>query len=107
MAAGGKVAVPDWHDIALNGRRLILAFDSDVVRKQSGLRVALERLGGYLASKGALVEYLHLPESGDDKTGLDDYLAEGHTVDDLWRLVRPDLPPAVTDSAPDSPDLTG
>ncbi|MGH2689337.1 MAG: DUF3854 domain-containing protein, partial [Actinomycetota bacterium] len=23
---GGKVAVPDWHDVALNGRRVVLAF---------------------------------------------------------------------------------
>ena len=26
------------------------------------------------------------------KTGLDDYLAAGHTVDDLLQLVQPDLP---------------
>ncbi len=32
---GGKTAIPDWHDIALNGRRVILAFDSDVVRKRA------------------------------------------------------------------------
>jgi hypothetical protein len=30
---GGKVAVPDWHDIALNGRPVVLAFDSDVMVK--------------------------------------------------------------------------
>src|SRR4051812_6132057 len=30
---GGKTAVPDWHDVALNGRRVVLAFDSDVMVK--------------------------------------------------------------------------
>ena len=28
----------------------------------------------------------HLPTDGDGKTGLDDYLAAGYTVDDLRRL---------------------
>jgi hypothetical protein len=90
---GGKVAVPDWHDVALNGRRVVLAFDSDVVRKRA-VRAALDQLAGYLASKGAAVEYLHLPDDDVTKTGLDDYLADGHDVDELWRLVRPD-PPSV------------
>ena len=52
---------------------------------------SLSALAGYLASKGARVEYLHLPDT-DDKTGLDDYLM-GHTVEDLWRLVKPTKPP--------------
>src|SRR5215203_1840762 len=31
---GGKTAIPDLQDVALNGRRVILAFDSDVTRKK-------------------------------------------------------------------------
>jgi len=96
--AGGKVAVPDWHDVALNGRRVILAFDSDVVRKRS-VRFALDALADYLSSKAAHVEFLHLPDDDQAKTGLDDYLADGHNVDDLWRLVRPDAP-AVIETEP-------
>jgi hypothetical protein len=92
---GGKVAVPDWQDIALNDRRCVLAFDSDVVRKRS-VRFALDALADYLASKGAHVEYLHLPDDDQTKTGIDDYLVAGHTADDLRRLVRPD-PPAVVE----------
>lgn len=91
---GGKVAVPGWHDVALNGRRVVLAFDSDVIVKRQ-VRKALTALAEYLASKGALVEYLHLPHDDDAKTGLDDYLADGHSVDELLRLVRPDLPEPV------------
>jgi Domain of unknown function (DUF3854) len=82
---GGKVAVPDWHDIALNDRKVVIAYDSDVVRK-SAVRDALNQLAGYLESKGANVRYLHLPETGDGKTGLDDYLAAGHTVEELRTL---------------------
>jgi Protein of unknown function (DUF3631)/Domain of unknown function (DUF3854) len=87
--SGGKLAVGDWHDIALNDRRVILAFDGDVARKPE-VRRALSALADYLTSKGAHVEYLHLPDT-DDKTGLDDYLAD-HTVEDLWRLVKPTQP---------------
>jgi hypothetical protein len=61
---GGKTAIADWHDVALNGRRVVLAFDSDVVRKKS-VRIALDQLASYLGSKGAAVEYCHLPELGD------------------------------------------
>ena len=49
---GGKLAVADWQDIALNGRRVALAFDSDVTRKRE-VHQALLELAGYLASKGA------------------------------------------------------
>lgn len=89
-AAGGAVAVADWHDVALNGRRVVLAFDSDVVVKPA-VRRALTALAEYLTSKGAAVEYLHLPHE-DGKAGLDDWIAAGGTVGALWALVRPDAP---------------
>ncbi|MGH3484345.1 MAG: DUF3631 domain-containing protein [Nocardioidaceae bacterium] len=96
-AKGGKVAVADFHDIALNDRRVVFVFDSDVTVKPP-VRRALDELAGYLASKGASVEYAHLPHDDDARTGLDDYLVAGHSADDLWRLVRPD-PPAVVETA--------
>ncbi|HEY1439514.1 MAG TPA: DUF3854 domain-containing protein [Mycobacterium sp.] len=78
-SAGGKMALPDWRDVALNnGRRTIIAFDNDLLRKPS-VRVAMKALAGYLAYKGASVEYLCLPD-GDEKVGLDDYLM-GHGCD--------------------------
>ncbi|BBZ60137.1 DUF3854 domain-containing protein [Mycolicibacterium monacense] len=95
--AGGKTAVADWHDVALNDRRVILAFDGDVARKQS-VRQALSALADYLRSKGAKVEYLHLPDT-DNKTGLDDYLI-GHTVEELWRLVKPSPAPLRESTVP-------
>jgi hypothetical protein len=93
---GGKTAVADWHDIALNGRKVVLAFDSDVVTKKA-VAHALGELARYLESKGAAVAYCHLPHGEDGKTGLDDFLVE-HEVEDLHRLVRPDSP-AITEVA--------
>ncbi len=49
---GGKTALADWNDIALNGRRVILAFDGDVARKPP-VRKALLALADYLESKSA------------------------------------------------------
>ena len=80
-SAGGKMAIPDWYDVALNGRLVILAYDGDVARRES-VQKAQNALAAYLSMKGARVEYLHLPDT-DDKTGLDDYLV-AHTVDDLF-----------------------
>jgi hypothetical protein len=89
--AGGKVALPDWHDVALNGRRVIIAFDGDVARKEP-VQKAARALGDYLAAmKGARPEYLWLPDT-DEKTGLDDYLLS-HSVEELCALVQPTPPP--------------
>ncbi|MBA5846258.1 DUF3631 domain-containing protein [Gordonia amicalis] len=84
--AGSKMALEEFREIALKGRRVIIAFDGDVARKPA-VQKASAALASYLAYKGARVEYLHLPDT-DDKTGLDDYLVE-HTVDELMRLVKP------------------
>ena len=87
---GGLLAVADWHDVALNGRRVVMAFDSDSCRKPK-VQQALGELGGYLESKGAKVEYLHLPDPDGGKCGLDDHLA-ARGADELMELVRPELP---------------
>lgn len=96
---GGKVALADWESVALNGRQVYIAFDSDVMLKRS-VHQALVRLGALLARRGAKVAYVYLPagESGA-KVGLDDYFATGGTVDDLvlrarTEPVEPELPSA-------------
>jgi hypothetical protein len=99
-SAGGKMAIPEWRDIALNGRRVIIAFDGDMARRES-VQKAMRGLAGYLATKGARIEYLHLPDT-EQKTGLDDYLMAGHTTDDLWRLVKPVQPPTRSQPADDT-----
>lgn len=76
-AHGGKTALPDWELVALNGRAVSVAFDSDVMTKPS-VRSALDRLAAFLAFRGARVRFILLPPAADgSKTGLDDYFAAG------------------------------
>jgi hypothetical protein len=94
---GGKTALPDWEVIALSGRDVFIVFDSDVMTKEA-VNAALARLKGFMDQRGANVKVIYLPagESGT-KTGLDDYLAAGHTVDDLLALATSELRRSVDD----------
>lgn len=94
---GGKTALPDWHDIALNDRKVVLAFDSDSFQNES-VHKAVEELGRWLEHRGANLCFAYLPSDGG-KVGVDDYLAAGHSKDELVALTedrwRP-LPSEVT-----------
>lgn len=106
---GGKVFLSDFLDIALNdGRAVRIVFDSDVMTKPE-VKQALEVLTQRMQRKGAMVQAVYLP-GGKNKVGVDDWLAEGHTAEELEELVegpRPTLkiaPPVVEllDNAPSS-----
>lgn len=91
--AGGKTTSACWSSIALNGREIVLAFDSDVTRKDTVQR-QLAELKSYLESRGALVRVLYLPEGpGGEKTGLDDFFARGGTVETLRDHISEELRP--------------
>ncbi|MFI5364361.1 MAG: DUF927 domain-containing protein [Candidatus Binatia bacterium] len=95
---GGKVALPDWELIALNGRAVYVVFDSDVVEKRA-VQAALVRLKAFLESRGATVRVIYLPTGpGGVKVGLDDYLAAGRTVEELLALATDEKRTAATDS---------
>ncbi len=86
----------DWEDIPLRGRQVIIAFDADA-RTNRNVARAMRRLGAWLRSRGAKVLYLVCPEIDDDpKTGVDDFLAAGGTIEQLLA--------EATRTAPD-PDL--
>lgn len=88
-----RAVLPDMQRIRLEDRKVVVAFDSDAMVKPA-VHKALEALGGYLHSQGALVKFLYLPElEPGAKTGLDDFLAAGHTVEELWRHVEDELRP--------------
>lgn len=92
---GGKAALGDWDSIALDGRDVVLAFDSDVMIKES-VQAALRRLREFLASRGATVRICLLPPGPKGaKTGLDDFFVRGGTVEQLQDLVVDDLPPDI------------
>lgn len=93
----GKVVIPELLIIAHNGRQEYIVFDSDVTVKPQ-VHEAMRWLKGILEHRGARVAPIYLPSGpGGTKVGLDDYLAAGHTVDDLLRLASPDLLPPVAD----------
>lgn len=88
---GGKVALSAWESVALNGRQVFVAFDSDAMLKPQ-VHAAMERLGGFLESRGAEVAFIYLPpgEAGA-KVGADDFLAAGNTAGDLLALATSEL----------------
>lgn len=89
--ADGLTALPDWNHVALNGRNVYVVFDSDVLKKPE-VRKALESFQAWLRWKKANVRVVYLPQSTNGKTGVDDYLAAGHSVDDLLALVEAPRP---------------
>ena len=82
---GGTTALPDWEAIALNGRTVIIAFDSDAFWNPS-VHKAAERLGKFLEHRGAEISFVYLPSENGSKVGIDDYLAN-HSKDELLALV--------------------
>jgi putative DNA primase/helicase len=102
---GGKAALPDWERIALDGRDVVLCFDSDASTNPQ-IRRAQHRLGRLLESRGATVRVARLQPARDGaKQGLDDYIAGGGSLGevlatagtltdetgDLWAYRRTDL----------------
>ncbi len=80
---GGKAILTAFDVIAWNGRRVYLAFDSDVLEKDA-VWLALTRLGAVLEQRGADVRVIRMPGGASGaKTGLDDYFVAGGTVDSL------------------------
>lgn len=84
---GSSVFNADFDLIAWNGRNAFICFDSDIMTKPM-VKLALDRLKAHLERLGARVFIVQLPDGPDGaKTGVDDYLAAGHTVDNLRELV--------------------
>jgi hypothetical protein len=83
---GGLLALADWHDIALNGRKVVLCFDSDAFQNE-GVHQAVAALGRWLESRDAKPCFVYLPSDGA-KVGVDDYLAAGHGKDELVALIE-------------------
>jgi energy-coupling factor transporter ATP-binding protein EcfA2 len=107
---GGKTVLPDWDAIALKdvnnvGRQVYLCFDSDVMLKPQVYQ-ALVRLSAFLKQRGARLAYIYLPfGDGAAKMGLDDYLASGHSTDDLLLLATTEIrTPAGEDKSTDAED---
>jgi hypothetical protein len=78
--------VATLDQIALKGRTVYLAFDSDYQRNAQ-VRAAKKRLAAVLRQRGAVVYDILLPEPTPGiKVGLDDYLANVGSQIDLFQL---------------------
>ena len=74
---------------------MLLAFDSDVMVKRF-VHGALERAAKLLSSRGAVVLFVYLPTTWEGRVGVDDWLARGGTVEQLYAIaedVLRELPP--------------
>jgi hypothetical protein len=97
---GGLTALADWDSIALNGREVRIAFDSDVMTNPQ-IKLALRRLTAFLHNRGATVGTVYLPPgAGGRRQGVDDYFAAGNGAADLECLVgaprpEPQPPPPI------------
>jgi hypothetical protein len=85
----------DMFDIPVEGRRTLIVYDSDMLRKP-GVQHAAEELALHLTRRGAGVEVVYLSDQPDgSKTGADDFLAGGGTLAGLLALARPFDPESV------------
>lgn len=101
-AHGGNTALADWADIALAGRKVGVAFDSDIASLPQ-VRRAAQGLARYLANKKAEVVFIVIPPGpGGVKQGLDDWLVANPGAEP-WDLAVPRLGAPATPTAGDRP----
>jgi hypothetical protein len=74
--------IDDLKLIEWDGREVVVIPDSDVFQRQDLLR-AVYALGRELRERGAAVSVAEIPQPGQEKIGLDDYLMAGGRVEDL------------------------
>ena len=79
---------PCFDYIRLKGRVVIVAFDSDCMSK-ANVQDALVALVAALEERGAVVKVIYLPTAADgSKQGVDEYLAAGGTIREMFMLAR-------------------
>lgn len=101
---GGKTILPEWEHIALNGRRVIVVYDSDFATNPNVQR-AQRKLCDFLRYRQALPTPVVWPEAYQQKKwGVDDFLADHHTLGELLAMATPSGP--VPPAAPPSPNGT-
>jgi Domain of unknown function (DUF3854) len=81
--------IPDWSLLPLEGERYSITFDSDIASNLN-VQMAADRQAQLLREQGAEVFITLLPPAPDgSKQGLDDFFANGGTVQQLELLTMP------------------
>src|SRR5712691_5578491 len=107
QGTNGKGALAEFEPIALNGREIILAFDSIVMTRPPG-HGAVSRLKAFLESRGARVLLVYLPERKDGRgAGLEEFLGSGHDVRDLLAMATSELREPAGSDPEETPYLAG
>lgn len=80
------LASPDWYDVVLGGRQIVLIPDSDYLTNDS-VRKGWDGLAFYLSpTKTTRLSVVITPPKGLVKRGADDYLVEGNSLESLLSL---------------------
>jgi DNA repair protein RadA/Sms len=83
--------LPDWEEIKLPARKVIIVYDSDVTRvKEVG--AGRKALAQFLSQAGAQVFHIDFPALPGAKCGADDYLVHDHSLQDLLDLAQETFP---------------
>ncbi len=93
QAFGKRRLIDGLSGIPWKGKRVIIAFDSDVVTNDA-VQLAEARLSETLTGEGGTVLVLRIPSSGDGKTGIDDYLVIRDDPTEALRKLIDDAQPA-------------
>jgi putative DNA primase/helicase len=72
-ATGPRYLIDDLEKLDWSDRHVAIVFDSDAATNQD-IQQAEQELAGILQGRGALVQVVRLPQLGEGKTGLDDFL---------------------------------
>lgn len=87
---------PCWDHIALEGREVVIIFDSDS-QSNYQIQLALSALVERLEERKAKVNIVYLPPvGGNGKAGVDDFFTSGKSLDDLYELIQPFVPTDVS-----------
>ena len=85
--------LPDFDQIALDSRPVVIAFDSDADTNEH-VKLARVRFAQQLTARGALVSYTNIPATASgEKQGLDDALAAGMTFTAICATITRYTPP--------------
>jgi hypothetical protein len=83
-----KQPIADMLEIPVDGRRVNICFDSDMLHNPN-VQDAAQRLAEHLIGRGAEVFIAYLPDKPDgSKMGADDFFVAGGTVSELRMLMR-------------------
>lgn len=82
--------LPELERVVWEGRRVMIAFDSDVTEKPDVQR-AMAALTARLVHRGALPHCVSIPGDGDRKVGLDDFII-AHGTDAFKKLLMDAAP---------------